>query len=241
MAQNSSDGVTWFLTVPSRYKHVLGSIRHWDNLKMAIDGEVLWVKDFTTTQIESTDIKILPFKEVFYSRGAKLFPHGSGLPQGNVPSLLWSPIDRGLQVSLPAFNHNYFGVQEKANALMVRTEHEITPVAMLVSVESLRDYLETAPSVRLNQVEWVLVGERAFLRGTPLLPLNGEVYWQKGQSYIPAGYDLDLPVLSEVYDSLLSAGGTHMILWDKNSTYTRILLNSFRPLSIGSFRNSIPV
>lgn len=239
MAENSSDGVTWYLTVPTRHKDVLGAIRHWDNLKIAIDGETVWVKDFTTSQVESVDIKILPFKQVYYSRGPKLFPYGSGLPHGNIPSLLWSPIERGLQVQLPSFNYNYFGVKGRADVSLVRSGHEIVPAAMMVTVDLLKKYLETAPVARLMQMQWVLIGDRALLKGTPLLPITGEVYWQKGLNFIPAGYDLDMPVLSEVFDTVLSDGGKSFILWDKSSTWTNVPLSSFRQLSLSSFRNTL--
>lgn len=238
MAENSSDGVTWYLEIPTRHKEVLGAIRHWDNLKVGVDGETTWVKDFNSSQIESVTVKILPFKEVYYSRGPKLFPYGSGLPVKNIPSLLWSPIDRLLQVTLTGFNHNYFGVQEKIDISVVRSNVEREAVALLVAADDLLKYLETAAVARVQNIDWVMMGDKALLKGTPLLPLSGLAYWQQGMSFLPAGYDLDLPVLAEVYDSML-ADGVHYIVWDKSSTFTRIPLNAFRQLSIGSFRNTM--
>lgn len=239
MAENSSDGITWYLELPTRHRDVLGAIRHWDNLKVGMDGETIWVKDFTSVQIESVTVKILPFKEVYYSRGPKLFHYGSGLPERTVPSLLWSPIDRLLQVTLTGFNHNYFGVHEQIDIAVVRSEAEREAAAMLVTVSELQAYLETAANVRTTNIDWVLIGEQAFLKGTPLLPVRGMAYWQQGMSFLPAGYDLSLPVLADVYDSMLSENRTHYVVWDRSSTYTRVPLNAFRQLSIGSLRNTL--
>lgn len=238
MAENSSGGITWYIEIPTRHKEVLGTIRHWDNLKVGVDGETTWVKDFNSAQIESVTVKILPFKEVYYSRGPKLFLYGSGLPTKNVPSLLWSPIDRLLQVTLTGFNHNYFGVQEKIDVSLVRSNTEREAAALLVTADDLMKYLETAAAARLSNIDWVMLGDKALLKGTPLLPIKGQAYWQQGMSFFPAGYELDLPVLAEVYDSILTEGGAGYIVWDPSSTYTRIPLNAFRQLSIGSLRNT---
>lgn len=240
MAQDSSDGVTWFISIPSEHIDVLGSIRHWENLKMAVDGQTVWVKDFTTTQIESAEVKIIPYKEVFYSRGPKLFPHGSGLPGGTVPSLLWSPIERGIQVQLPAFNHNYFGVQEKVETRIVRVEREEEPVAMLIGLSSLKEYLSSAPAVRSEKLQWTVVGPFAMVMGTPILPVKDNVLWQRGGNLLPAGYDFELPAIAESLEKHLSEGGTKYLLWHPDSSYTAVPKNNFRQLSLSGFRDSLP-
>jgi len=239
MAIHTSGSITYFLSLPVQHKDYLGAIRHWENLKVAIDEDVIWVKDLTGTQTDSVEVKSMPYKELYYADGPKLFPKGSLLPRRNVPSLLWTPIERGLPVSLPAFNHNYFGITEKASIRLVATDQEAPALALMVTIDALHDYILTAPAIRLQGLQWTLVNSsHALLIGTPLLPLQGEVYWKRGNFLLPAGYDLELYAVSDSVNLLLNPGLDAWILWDKAAHYCTVSKDAFTPLSISSFRLS---
>ena len=120
MAQNAADDIDFFLLLNDAYKSDLGTIRIWNNLKVAFDEKHIWVKDFTHNQINSIEVKSIPYKTIFYSKGAKLYLQNSLLPDRNIPaSLLWTSIDRALPIRLPSFNHNILVFRKKSKFISV--------------------------------------------------------------------------------------------------------------------------
>jgi hypothetical protein len=239
MAIDPSNDITYFLSVAVGHKDYLGAIRHYSNLKIAFEEGLVWVKDLTSVQLDSIEVKSIPYKQLYYSSGPKLFLKGSLLPSRGVPSLLWTPIERGLPVRLPSFNHNYFGIQDKAGIRVIASVNEVEAIALMVDLQLLENYLETAPAVRLKNLSWTIVEDRkALILGTPLLPLQGKVFWRRDDFLLPAGYDLELPVLCDTIHKELNPGKEHWIIWNKDDSYKKLDKRLFRPLSIYSFRLS---
>ena len=239
MAQDSTNSVSFYIALNSTQKDDLGALRHFYNLKIAFDTNMIWVKDFDFAQINSLEVKSIPYKKVYYAQSGKLFLKDSLLPDCNIPALLWTPIERGLPVKLPPFNHNYFGIKEKLTVNIIPCEQEIQATAMIIPMPMLKSYIESAPWVRLKRIKWVIIKPNiALLFGTPILPLQSDVYWQRSDFLIPVGYDIDLPLLSNSINDLLNPTGDSLVVWNKDSSYFLVEKSSLRVLSIGSFRLS---
>jgi hypothetical protein len=240
MEKNASNDLNYFLKTEIRHKNDLGNIRHWANLKSGVEGDFIWVKDFDYAQISSLEVKSIPYKTIFYATGGKLFLLESQLPDCTIPSLLWSPIDRALPVTLPSFNHNYFGLSEKISVKIISSEKEAEAVAMITSIDRLKEYIEKAPAIRINNLVWTIInGNKVFLYGQPLLPIDGEAYWQRGQAILPAGFDLELYSLTDSINYLIDPGKDFLVVWNKDNTYALINKEDLEPLSLSSFRLSI--
>lgn len=240
MAVHSANGVTYYLSLPVTHKNHLGAIRHWDNLKVGFEGDTVWVKDFSPFQFDSLEVKTLPHKTLYYSNGHRLFLHGSLLPDQALPNVLWSPIERGLPASLPAFNHNFFGLNEKAAARLVSTDDEKEAFALKVNLATLRAYIESAPAIRLEPLRWVMIDEtEAFVLGGPLLPLQGEAFWNEDDFLFPAGHALELPLLSDALKQILNPDEEDWIIWKEDGHYWKLPKEALQPLSIASVRTSL--
>ncbi len=236
MATNASDRVEHYLSIDQSQREHLGRIRHWNNLTLATEDNLIWIKGLDYAQISSVEIRSLLDKKIYYEKNGRLYSMGSVLPDRITPSLLWSPIDRGIPVALPSRNHNYFGVDQRIPIRLIPMEEERPTTAALVSLESLR-YVESAPGIRLAQIRWaVLNSDRAFLMGSPQLPLPGYTYWQHQDMLIPAGYDFEHSVLRNLLQRTICPGRTHWILWNIDNTYTLISKEDLQPLSRSSFR-----
>lgn len=239
MEENSSNHLEHLLKIESVHKDYLGLIRHWSNLKISTAEGKIWIKNFTQKQIESAEVKSIPYKEIFTVRDNKLFPYGSILPVSKAPSLLWAPIEIGLPLKLPKPNHNYFGIRQTITPAIVPSEVVQEACALLTSVEMLASFVETAPAVRLKNLSWVILDKtRALILGTPLLPIQGETFWKRNTFLLPTGYDLDINLLTGVMEQKLGSQPTWTI-WDNNGCYMKIDKRSFVPLSISSFRLSV--
>lgn len=240
MAKDSTNDLTWFLRVEKRYREDLAGIRHLSDLKAGFDENQIWVKDFSYAQINSTEVKSIPFKSIFYAKGGKLFLQNSLLPDRNIPSLLWSPIDRALPLEMPSFNHNFFGIEEKIIMNLLPSEVETEAVGMLTSTEDLHKYLEAAPAIRLKNTNWVILeNHRVFLLGKPFLPIKGATFWKRGEFLIPTGFDFDLFSLTDSLNNSINPTGEFWVVWNVDGTYFLISKKAFRGLSLGAFRESV--
>lgn len=239
MATNATNDLSYYVCVSSEHKEDLATLRHWGNLKIGFEKDEIWLKDFDYLQINSTEVKQIPFKKIFYSKDSKLFLYGSLLPDRDIPALLWTPIERGLPISLPQFNHNFFGINQKLNIRLIAARAERDVAAILVSELVLKEYIETAPAVRLQSLNWVVVNQtECLLIGQPTLPIKGQVFWQNEDSLIPAGFDFEWTILSEKINQLINPTKKYLIIWDVDSTCFLIPKDIFKPLTISSFRQT---
>ena len=240
MALDPSNGVTCFLCIAAEHIEYLGAIRHWNNLQVGVEGALIWIKDLTGKQVDAVEVKSIPYKELYHASGGQLFLLGSLLPHRNIPSLHWAPVEKGLPVRLPAFNHNYFGIHDKIAARLVFSAQEKEACALVVALENLKTYMETAPAVRLQNLSWALAdNEKAIILGTPLLPLQGDPFWCSGDFLLPAGYALELHALAGTLNELINPDRKCWIVWNGKSEYWKLGKGLLRPLSIGSFRVSL--
>jgi len=237
MAEDPYYDVNWLLEIEQQHLDYLGPIRHWEQLKMAASPGCYWIGGLTADQLESPEIKSIPFKNLYFEKGQLLFHRGGLVPVKKLPDLLvWVPLERGLPLDLPSFNHNYFGITEKLIMRLAPSEKEEEPVALLTSIDILRNYILTAPTVRLKPLSWVIIDDQALILGSPLLPLPGDSFWQRGAVLLPAGLDWEWPVLEPALNRELNPDGDNWLLWDKVGQYTVIEKARCRPLSISSFR-----
>jgi hypothetical protein len=240
MAQNTSGSIVYYLSVSDERRDDLGALRHLKNLKIAIEGSQIWIKDLTFEQVNALEVKRIPGKRIYYAEGGKLFLKGSYLPDRIVPALLWTPIERGLPIKLPAYNHNYFGIEGQVSINIIPSGKERPAAAMLIPLSNLKYYIITAPAVRLQNLSWTIIDDTtAFLLGSPLLPLQADVYWTNGDFIIPVGHDFDLYTLVDAANCMLNPGGASWLVWNKDSSYFTIPKGAMQSLSISSFRISL--
>ncbi|WP_431215286.1 hypothetical protein ACQ86N_11580 [Puia sp. P3] len=242
MAEDPSNDVSYFLEIGRPHLDYLGPVRHWSQLRTAAAEDAYWVRGLTAEQLESTEIRSIPLKKIYYMRDDQsqlLFPIGAAVPVKRLPSgLLWTPLEKAMPLEYPSYNHNYFGLSEKLPVRLAASSNEEDPVAMLVSARLLGGYIKTAPAVRLEPLSWVIVDDQALLLGNPLLPLPGKSYWRRGNHLLPAGLDLEWPLLAETLDRQMNPQGDCWLVWEEHGGYLEVKKESFRPLSISSFRLS---
>ncbi len=239
MAQNAANDINYYLVIEASKQEDLGNIRPWQNLKVGIEAGFIWIKDFDYAQIHSVEVKSIPYKTIYYEKQSKLYLLNSLLPNRNLPSVLWTPIDRAIAVKLPPFNHNFFGLQEDIAIQLVPSETEQDAAVMITSVLNLNQYIQTAPSIRLEKLKWLILNnDKVCLIGKPLLPIDGEVYWQYQNMILPVGFNFELPLLVDAMNEKLNPHNDNWIIWNTDNTYALIDKNSFESLSISSFRLS---
>ncbi|MEO8238995.1 MAG: hypothetical protein ABI793_01490 [Flavobacterium sp.] len=227
----------YFLEIKKEHKDFLGVIRHWDNVKAAFETDTIWIKDFSSEQINSAEIQQIPYKIVYEWKENLLFEKDKLLPSKKLPSgLLWSPILHALPVSLPKFNHNYFGVDQKLEMALKPSENVKEAFAMLVNLEELKLYIESAPKYRLEPLNWIVIGKKILILGIPLLPIKGNTLWLHHDFLVPTGYDFEWFSLTRTFQEKLNPSKENLILWNQDNTYSVLPKETIKQLSISSFR-----
>lgn len=227
----------YFLEINKEHKDFLGSIRHWDNLKVAFETTVIWVKDFSFAQISSPEMLQIPYAKIYELKDNLLFEKDKLLPSKKLPSgLLWTPILRALPVALPKFNHNFFGIDQRINMVLKPSEDTKEAYALLVDYEELKSYIESAPKFRLEPLRWVVINKKALIIGIPLLPLKGCTYWFDNHFLVPSGYNFEWNALTKIIQQKINPSTENMVLWNTDSSFSNIPINTIKQLSISSFR-----
>ncbi len=240
MERNLAEGVIeYWLRLPLKYKDKLSQIRVWKTLRMAIDEEDVWVRGIAPNQLHSPEIRSIPFKKIYFQHDNALFLLGGNLPEERLKTgLLWSSISKALPAEIPTYNFNYFGVNETVDFKLVTSSIERKATATLVELDVLDVYIQKAPAIRLQSLQWTIVAKKALLVGTPLLPIPGKSYWQQQNFLIPSGYDFEYPELSSFYHKNLQTENNQYIVLQPDNTYYKLLQEQLKPLTISSYRLS---
>ncbi len=216
---------------------VLGSIRGWSNIQVAIEEDKIWLKGFTEEQVNGPELKQLPGLVVYLFRDGLLFLMNALVPSQRMrTALLWSPVEQALQLTWPDFNHNYFGIHEKVKARLIRKEEEQAAFAFCAKMKDIKPAIVNTPAFKLAPLRWTVVGEDALIIGTPLLAFPGQSYWQKEGHLLPSGWDFEFNNMGILLQQKYNADQSRWLLWAKNGSYRAIPKSMFRELSISSFR-----
>jgi hypothetical protein len=230
----------FYVEIPKSQLDFLAPIRHWEQLKVAFVGENILIKDFTIEQINDVVLIQMPQIVVYELREQLLFRKGKLVPTKKLPSaLLWMPIKSALPIELPKYNMNYFGIHDKVDFQLIKSENEKPPYGLLTTLESVKGLIETMPQVRLQAIQWIVIENKVLFLGTPLLPIKGSTFWRKDTFLFPTGFDMEFDILFPLIKKQLNPFDQNLILFQNDSTYLSIPLKDFKPLTISSFRLTV--
>lgn len=238
MAEDPSKCVKEFRAeIPRADEDVLGSIRDWKNIHIAVDEETVWLKGFTDEQTVSAEIRQLPNFILYELREGLLFRKGALVPDKKMrTALLWSPIDKALRLTFPASNQNYFGIDEKVKAGLKQSSEEHPAVALLSIISEIKQSIPVQPNFKLEKIEWTVINDKALFLGTPLLSLPGKTYWTRDGHLLPAGFEFEFKNMSSLLQRQYNKNLDKWLLWNEDGTYLPIKKEDLRPLSVSSFR-----
>ena len=164
MATHAANDLSYYLLIADQFKSDLAGIRKWNNLRVGFDTGSVWIRDLDYVQVNSVEVKSIPYKTLFYEKDGKLYLQNSLLPDRNIPSLLWTPIERALPVKLPPFNHNYFGISEQVAVRIVPSAAE-SPSNVLVTGDLGLGFVNGAPVYALGGGAEMAVTSNFSVRG----------------------------------------------------------------------------
>lgn len=238
MAEDSSNGIkTFWAELPKADEDFLGAIRHWKNVKIAIDEEIIWLKGFTDEQAASSEIQQLPNFILYELRDGLLFRKDALVPSKKMrTALLWTPIDKALKLTFAISNNNFFGIDEKVDVKLKPSEEEQPAMALLCSISEIKEAIITIPKFKLEKLDWIIINDKALFLGTPLLSFPGKTFWSKDGHLLPTGFDFEFENLSSLLQRKYNANQDQWLLWNENGSVLPINKEDFKKLSVSSFR-----
>lgn len=238
MAKDSSNGLKEFWAeIPRADEDVLGSIRDWKNVQIALEEDVVWLKGFTNEQAVSSEIQQLPNFLLYELRDGLLFRKEALVPSKKMrTALLWTPIDKALRLAFPSFNHNFFGIDGKIEIKLKPSEEEHSATALLCSIKEIREAIIALPKFKLEKIDWMVINDNALFIGNPLLSFPGKTFWSKDEHLLPTGYDFEFKNMSSLLQRKYNAGRDQWLLWNENGNVLYLNKEDFRKLSVSSFR-----
>lgn len=238
MAEDSSNGIkTFWAELPKADEDLLGAIRDWKNVQIAIDEEIIWLKGFTDEQAASSEIQQLPNFILYELRDGLLFRKDALVPSKKMrTALLWAPIDKALKLTFPISNNNFFGIDEKIEVKLKPSEEEQPAMALLCSISEIKDVIIATPKFKLEKLDWIIINDKALFLGTPLLSFPGKTFWVKDDHLLPTGFDFEFKNLSSLLQRKYNANQDQWLLWNENGTVLPINKEDFRKLLVSSFR-----
>lgn len=238
MAEDSSERLKEFWAeIPRKDEYTLGLIRDWENIQIAGDDEVIWLKGFTIEQAVSSELKQLPNFILYELKNGLLFRRNALVPSKKVrTALLWAPIGKALKLMFPPSNHNFFGIDEKITVLLTKAENESPAFALLCSIDEIKAKIAELPKFKLEKLQWIIIDDKALFLGVPLLGFPGKSYWLKDGHLLPSGFDFEFKNLSILLQKKYNIDSEQWLLWNEDGSYLSINKDDFRKLSVSSFR-----
>ena len=238
MAEDSSKRLKEFWAeIPRADEDFLGSVRDWKNVQIALDDDTIWLKGFTEEQAVASEIQQLPDFILYELRDGLLFRKEALVPSKKMrTALLWIPIDKTLQLSLPPSNQNYFGIHEQVQIQLKESNEEQPVIALLSNIADIKETIVALPKFKLEKIKWTLLGDKALFIGVPLLSFPGKTYWTKDRHLLPAGLDFEFKNVSTLLQQKYNKEPEDLLLWDEKGNSLLIKETDFRPLSVSSFR-----
>ncbi len=201
------------------------------------DGESLWLQ---CPDHAETECAALPCTERYHAdnQGRLRLPGGT-LPVAKTPAGPWLPLTEALplQPGPPALPGR---TREPLTISLVRSERAVTAGGMLLPLESLVPWVEKAPRLRLQRLQFAARADgQTFVRGTPLPPVAGVSFYMKGALALPCGWDFAPHVWSGWVEKALAVPAGALAVVHENATIELIGAEGFVPLTLGALRRTL--
>lgn len=224
------------LTIAKEDLKHLGSIRCINGLEAAMDEDLIWIRGLDTISLEGSPIRQLPVKHRFYiDEDRRLFPAGGITPTGVMKEMKWTNLPEFIPVELPV-SASPGMITEALNITLIASADTKKGAALITSLADWKAFGETASIVRLQRLKFAVSEKNEVLIiGRPLPALPGREYWLNGNMLIPAGFDLEFPMMASIILQQVPGDGS-VILFEEDGSWQSIDNNFFIPATRSAIR-----
>lgn len=202
-------------------------------------GESLWLRcpDQSSAREKTA---ALPCTGRFRADAAgRLIPWSGTLPVGRMPEGPWEALAVWLTVAPPAAVLPGRS-QARVEVKLERSTLEQTPAALLVNLDDLLAWAETASRLRLGKLKFAVSATdgRTLVTGTPLPPVPGVACYFHGRLTLPCGWDFAPPLWPAWVEQSLALPQGALALLDPAGRVEILEQESFTALSLSALRRT---
>ncbi len=201
----------------------LGNVRCMEEIQIAIDENLIWLRGIIDTPDIDIKIKQLPAKDTFIiNENNLLFAPKSLTPISLIPVLEWKPIKELIKVETPiaAMPGN---PNEKVEIKLKQSNLNKNGDALLATLAIWKEYSEIASAIRLEQLKFAVSEKNEVLIvGNPLPPIPGNEYWLENGILLPCGYNFEIPIVADLINKKLNDKNDSILLFNLNGTFQKI-------------------
>jgi len=214
----------------------VAALRDVPGAELASSQDALWLRgDFRRQERALAGLSVLGF--FMEDEDGVLIEPGRSVPVDHLPEgLEWRPIESETRLRrspglLPA------QLEDRVAIRLVRSG-EPRPAGMLeCRLQDLGDWIQTAPEVRFEGLEFALSENgTALVRGAAVPPVRGRHYTLSGRVAVPVGFRLEPAVPAGVLGELIGAGPGAWMVFALSGKVSVIDAGCFVPLSRAGLR-----
>lgn len=219
-------------------QEALGSVRHLPGLLAAEAGGQLWLRGLPAAGALPLPVRGLPAVAIYtLDAEGRLFAEGQRTPTARLPAgLAWQPLRTLLPLALPTAALPGKGAPAYRVRLRPSARAE-AGAALLTTLAAWHAYADTAPEIRLTSLHFAVAADaRVLLLGTPLPPLPGQELWQRDGLLLPAGLDLEAPLLGPLLRQRLQEAPDDVLLLGADGGWERVAAEHVLPVTRSAVR-----
>lgn len=229
----------WILIFQKSDLPHLATVRCWTGMYAAETETEVWLRCPMLHADMDQALRALPAMHT-YRQDAQglLFPLSGSTPVAKLPMLDWLPMKQFIPVELPGAALPAQLTQQYALRLLPSTEYH-PGAALKIKLADWQQYAETAPEIRLANLRFALsAAGDVLVMGEPLPPLPGVEYWLRESILLPAAYDLEWPLVAQLFSQWENSKGTCFLLFEKDGNWQKIEKQCFVQASRSGIRQS---
>lgn len=203
-------------------REILADIRTLPDVKAAVFVEDntprIWLRGIFSKNKLPLAVQKLPIERIFILKENLLFPVGGLTPLSKLPNFKWELLSQFLPIDLPKSAFPAL-VEATTKVRLVISEQEQKGIALLTDFEEWLKYVENAPKIRLQRLQFAVSEHRQVLVvGDILPPIRGRVFWQDGQILLPLGLAFEWTLAAKLLAQKHDLGEKAILFFDTNST-----------------------
>ncbi|MFN8397375.1 MAG: hypothetical protein U0176_22320 [Bacteroidia bacterium] len=206
----------------------LGHVRTITGLQVGLQIGKIWLRGILVDDGE-IDLRIrqLPAMQRFFCEDGMLFLPEALTPVAHLPKLNWQSLQAHMPLDLPTAAYAGESAQRIPVRLVPATQEQPV-VALRCALEHLQAWADTAAEVRISRLRMAINSESDVLvMGHPLPNVPGTSYWSCDGLLLPAGMQLEFPLLAPVILSKVNPDKESIVMLDREGQPERIHLGLF--------------
>ncbi len=234
----SADSISpWTVRLPAEDAAHLGKLRLINGLSILIDGTSVWLRGEYLNEDLDRRIRSIPNAERFLIKADQQLTRPDEIvPCAQLPDGSWQPLRNWLSIKLPIAGFTA-QTDERITLKLSRSSRPMLANLMQTSWERWHAYAIQAPAVRLNRLGFAVSENAAVLiRGTPLPPLPGRLFFEDSGIIVPLGWQFVPNVGPIGVRQLLKLNETEMALFSEEGSFERLPETAFVQASRSAVR-----